>query len=189
MITKELINEKVEQLRKELLDMVEPKFEVGKWYIEKQVEYGGKCLFYFTTNKNGYGFTRSGNWTNEFSRDDNESFTPATPSEVQAALEAEAFKRGFVKGVMVKPLPSCDGNNADNIGDINCNEFIYRDGLNELVTALSNNRYNSVIFKDGVWVTIIPQEKTSEEWADEYHTQGLHLNNWLNKNNLKITKK
>ena len=51
---------------------------------------------------------------------------------------------------------------------------------------------NGIIFRDGVWSTPIPTEKTSEEWADVFDTKEykrMTLHNFLVINSLKIVKK
>lgn len=179
-LTKEIINEKVEQLRKELLDMVEPKFEVGKWY--KNIN--GTLRVYTGKNTDSYGISchYDKHWFCEpCTWDLDHKWTLATPSEVQYALEAEAVKIGYTETNF-----KCLAGSTVNLKGRN-NYYYYREDVNRLYYGIPTNA--NCVFNNGVWATIIPQEKTSEEWANEYHTQGLHLNNWLNKNNLKIIKK
>lgn len=81
-----------------------PKFEVGKWYGNKEDDEYEDCLINLNEIGSdglayGYGFV-SGVWKNN-RRVCKKRLTPATPEEVKAALVKEAEKR-YKKGQVVK---------------------------------------------------------------------------------------
>lgn len=151
------IEQGIEALQKQLNELKEPKFEVGKWYLDKEkplyiVNYSGDRY------KN-YGFGTNGMWSMALNmpESDDHRLRPATDQEVETALIAEAKRRGIVSGANVVPLwkssfESWDitGNNSVfkqselstyTDGDISKNNLLYVGG--------------SPVFWDGKWATII----------------------------------
>jgi hypothetical protein len=99
---KDLLKE-VENLKKQ-----EPKFEVGKWYVVTSVN-NYKYLFNYqsTTNNQyiGFGYNyKLESWITSPLMETNQlqSITPATPSEIETALIAEAKRRGFKDNLIIK---------------------------------------------------------------------------------------
>lgn len=193
MITKELINSEVEKLRKELIakleepKLEEPKFEIGKWYIATCDNIEDYLILLDSIDSNGEFVSKC--WftpATKSYRDYKGMFTKiqreAPPSEVQSALEAEAVKRGF-KDDSTRLEVSFNYIKNGYIDKMTCGKFKWFNEENEFSCG------GRVIFKDGVWATIIPQEKTSEEWVKAFQNDGLPLITFLNTNNLKITKK
>jgi hypothetical protein len=88
----------------------------------------------------------------------------------------EAKKRGFKDGLRL---------DRSNLIHNTCKTTIDRGSDNFEWDGKMLQLNGSSIFEHGNWATIVT-EKTSEEWAMEYSN---NLLNWLNKNNLKITKK
>ncbi|MES2382449.1 MAG: NUMOD4 domain-containing protein [Bacteroidota bacterium] len=108
----------------------------------------------------------------------------ATESEVKEALTKEAIKRGFVQGVRFIPT------NGDN--SVLCYEtFHYVSYCNKLLAS------GYSVFQDGKWATIIPKEKTTEDWISDMRNDYCNCSStdpdkfykqWFKDNNLKITK-
>lgn len=182
-LTKELINSEVEKLRQELIAKLEqPKFELNRWYKDTKSDLIIFIKSFDNKAISAYGFNIRKDWI-ELSGDfyggnmDNafKDLRLATQSEVQAALEAEAVNRGFKEGVKIKVVNTSMeltlGYSAFNMYDNCC----YLGGV--------------LIFRDGKWSQIIPQEKTSEEWVKQYDGNQIWLTSFLESNNLKITKK
>jgi len=99
---KDLLKE-VESLKKQ-----EPKFEAGKWYVVTSVN-NYKYLFNYqsTTNNQyiGFGYNyKLESWITSPLMETNQlqSITPATPSEIETALIAEAKRRGFKDNLIIK---------------------------------------------------------------------------------------
>ncbi len=156
--TEQLINEKVEAFRQELLkefsEENKPILEIGKWY--KLTHGRGKFFGYITDISNiefrYYGFSYLGLWQENgcyFINDVNlkNQMIPATDKEVEEALIAEAKRRGFKKGVRYSAV-NVGYEDQTNIL-INSNTFKYLPKYNELQIN------NWVIFKNGKWAEII----------------------------------
>lgn len=134
------IQEQIEKLKNE-------KPEIGSWYKRPL-----GTLLCITDNKEllfGYGFSASGDWTNnDYAHGQMyKEWTPATDKEVEAALIAEAKKRGFKEGVNVK------GYSYTTCGHIYKSEF-----ENWLVLGVACGP-NIVIFQEGNWAEIIEEPK------------------------------
>jgi hypothetical protein len=160
-LTKEL-NALQEKFNKEIEDVkkkYEMKFEVGKWYKDKDnqflfyLEKKGDFDYYFK----GYGFSKKGDWfiTSSQSTGSNlKDCIEATHEEVEKALTKEAVKRynGFTK---IKPLYNrvLDKfrENDKTFFDSDSNYFYYKG-----VCVLDNDK----------WATPI-KEKTLDEIANE----------------------
>lgn len=143
------------KLKNKFPEAFQRELEVGKWY--KSNLYGKK-LYYFTEFKQADGYIKRyyyGFIDDLFKKDytastdlDN-SWTLATDKEVEAALIAEAKRRGYAKNnykcLRGETLP-------------NCYEKMYYDkDMNEL-RFTNGYRYN-VLFKDGKWAEICEDTK------------------------------
>lgn len=142
---------------KDLFPIVfEVELEVGKWY---KSPYCGGSLFCITDLDNirnryisGYGTEQCYGWQG-LKKDYwwlDKGYTEATPEEVFEALKSEAKKRGFKDGChWIEPInqPIYDSKIRLAKGKIQ----MYGDELNKLCFSLSD----SLIFKDGIWATII----------------------------------
>ena len=97
------IEKGISDLQEQLKKLKEPKLENGKWYRDRSF---GNYLVCFDESRSSYGFTRSNNWNELLTipTHDDHRLTPATNSEVEAALIAEAKKRGFKEGVTYRTL-------------------------------------------------------------------------------------
>ncbi len=149
---KEQLNSLTEQIKK--YESGE-RFEIGRWY--KNVGGCGSHPYWFYYKEGGsgmYGFNNDMNWSCNLSCGDSDLgvyYRPATPSEVEAALIAEAKKRGFKEGVRITKPKEWGYVSPDTIGK---SGFNYHDGVLGLGTC--------VLFKNGQWATIIPQEEKIE---------------------------
>jgi len=106
-------NNKLDQLRNEFNQQIKeleckPKFEVGKWYKNKEnfalFNYNGADLS--QSGFVGYGLNNSG-WLNSgfyLYPNDHHLYFPATDKEVEDALVKEAVKRGVKEGVKCKSV-------------------------------------------------------------------------------------
>jgi hypothetical protein len=140
-------------LKETFPEVFKTELELNKWY-----KY--KLALFYVTNKisnhtnyyNVFGFDVDGNWmTDNATTYFNENYIEATPEEVESALINEAKKRGYKKGVKCyfgtgkyQRIISTD----DIIFDTN---YVNNGGL-----CMGMN----VIFTQGNWVEILPQEKT-----------------------------
>lgn len=158
------MNEQLEKLEKTVKDLLKeiedlkdkPKFEVGKWYKNE-----AGCLVFaraFTEKKEplGYGFA----WDKTWLKDSNKNWSEkglrlATESEVKEALIKEAKRRGFKDGVKIKNLLTC------SMDDTCSNGFTYIDYNFFTDTLYAAETYNGdpVIYKQGKWAEILPQEE------------------------------
>lgn len=185
MTTEQLINEKCESLRAELLkEFGKPKLEKNKWYKYSDSKIHLVCFtdvnkrigFGFQNN----GFTESSVWT---TRD----LVEATPTEVLEALKAEAVKRGIVKGATI---------NLSNIDESFPKHVVISGGEYDLYdNGLSLN--NWWIMRDGQWATTITVEKIDRDFCKEFivfykskerecYTINEDFADFLKQNNLKI---
>jgi len=195
---KQTIISKCDALKKELLSKIEPEFELNRWYDSER----NNAFFIKSVDKEhafGYGFL-NGKWVDSTNINLWYIKNLLTPSEVETALINEAIKRGFVEGAMFKcleqgvirhyrPYYKTQWNKGIELSlryleDGDC-LFCYGGLWNGDSEVCSNPS----IYRAGKWATIIPQEKTSEEWANIYgYTQGISLLAFLRDNNLKIVK-
>ena len=139
------VTERYEAFKKEL--------EIGKWYKYKL------ALFYVTNKRsnnanyyNVFGFDVDGNWmTDNAATYFDENYIEATPEEVESALINEAKKRGYKGGI------TCAfGKGAYNMM-IRENEIRWvPDWQDKGALCMGMN----VIFTQGNWAEILPQEKT-----------------------------
>ena len=154
------INAVVKENLNELFpDAFKPELELGKWYRNTN-----KALANYQGGIKGYGFTIDGEWglfKDNWSFDSPENWKPATHEEVEAALIAEAKKRGFVDGAKFK-------SSLSENGDVRTVRESYQCELNPLSNTLHVStprkewdefQSNPCIFKDGNWAEIIPEEK------------------------------
>jgi hypothetical protein len=154
--TAQLINEKVEAFRQELLkEFSENKFEVGKWYKD----FEGRILFIEGLNDDstvtGYGFAQNKIWYNsskwymDFLKKIKEyNITPATDKEVEEALTNEFYKKNGRKSrYNVKSI------NSGNVF-ILMNTFRFDAKINTLwMRAIGGGILE--VFKDGKWAEIV----------------------------------
>lgn len=133
--------------------------EVGKWYKDTSVKGISLYLIFVTdvydSGVGGYGFI-NGKWftnSNSYSA----QLISATNEEVEAALIAEAERRGFKEGVTVDITNLSDSYNPNMIlrGKISFSEF-------------KDNGYiwfgRQLIFDNGKWAEIIQTEEI--DWSD-----------------------
>ena len=165
-ITKEQILETIrtgtnvtERYFKEIIpEAFKTELEVGKWYKMKGNTHF-LCNFNGNIGNNGnsYGFNLKGKWMdNSMCFQNSDTYVEATPEEVEASLINEAKNRGYKEGVRIydvylkeKTRVSSDkldyemcGYNPDNHG------MCLRDSA------------GAIIFSNGQWAEILPQEKT-----------------------------
>lgn len=158
----------VEEVKSELI--------VGEWYL-----YNDNLLVY-NNGETTYGICY-GIFSNDFHfskhRDIARNCKPATPQEVQTALENEAKKRGYNDKVGIKGLKF--GEAWTKSGNI---EFKYDEKQNTLQMWSDfaetksdgwkdKSRAKINIFKDGIWSEIIQQETIKEEEIDWSRPQKL----------------
>lgn len=141
-----------EKIEEKYPELFKPENEVGKWYKNCY----GALIFVTTIGKLGqiYGYGISDQ--KEWAEDDDISWekrglTPATDKEVEAALMAEAKRRGFKDGVKI----NCIDTNRP-IG-LRGSSFQYSPYSN----TLHLNIYGCV-FHIGKWASIIEEEKPSK---------------------------
>ena len=142
--------------------LIKPDFEVGKWYkislmsAHNSDEHVPALVCFQGDNKDHYGFSYSGNWTNTFgTRKDSGILgiaTLATPTEVQQALEKEAVKRGFVANIKVKDKGLCLSNKDYFISPTPKYQFA---SCNNRFWVKSKDGYSICIFDKGIWATPI----------------------------------
>lgn len=134
---------------------------VGKWYKSKNIKTAPYGLFFLTNNKLiagrlnsdcGYGFDYLGNWKEsnyDLSGTKPGSLVESTNQEVEEALKNEAVRRGFKEGVYF-----IDQTGQEQVcnGQMSLNEK-YK-GYS--VDGLCFGKSNGLIFRNGVWATIIP---------------------------------
>jgi len=141
-------------IKKWFPEAFEVKLEVGKWY-KSEDEYASKMIVFAEAIKGketikGYGFGVSGNWL--VSMFGSLKWRLATYQEVEAALIAEAKKRGFKEGVYYryKDKPLCEAKG-------------YLVLQSEYKLAFSGSGW--IIFQNGVWGEIIPTMTKQEAEA------------------------
>ncbi len=130
-------------------------FEVGVWYIHKDIRFSYNNLFFVTGKKkdryNYYGFL-SNDWVDkEYCVDSylEEDMRKATHKEIETALIKEAKKRGFKEGVRFKCLSNI------NTTETFKGNFRYENGTT-LTCDSSGSTFNyGCIFEDGKWSEII----------------------------------
>ncbi len=152
------------------------KLEVGKWYFVDGNKCGNRgrymiANFSGTEQYKNYGFDFLGQWNNEitiYHKDLGLNTRPATDEEVEAALIAEAKRRGFVDGVYVKADWIMTGNNISS-NPISLKE-IKLDYSNDLDCRSSGGtRYT--LFRDGKWAEIIKEKTLSKSEAEAKLTE------------------
>ena len=147
-------------LKETFPEVFKTELEVGKWYKMKGNTHF-LCNFNGNIGNNGnsYGFNLNGEWMdNSMCFHNSDTYVEATPEEVESALINEAKKRGFVEGVEFICLIS------GKKGKTECPGFLYEGAYgknsNSLETSFAETSINGVLYKDGKWATILPQEKT-----------------------------
>ena len=127
--------------------------EVGKWYKMKGDTHF-LCNFNGNIGNNGnsYGFNLKGEWMdNSMCFQNSDTYVEATPEEVSAALINEAKKRGYKQGI------TCAFGKGAHNRMIRENEIRWvPDWQDQGALCMGMN----VIFTQGNWAEIIPQEKT-----------------------------
>ena len=160
------LNKNVSELRQTLakdveVDVEEVKSELIVWEWYRRNEGIRNLVFYKSDlNNDSYGFGYADNAYIEkmsFNKKDC-NWTKATPQEVQTALENEAKKRGYEKGVV------CSFGEAKSIREIKTNEFFYNPEINVLLMGCDG------IFQNGIWAEI-QQETIKEEEIDYSKSQ------------------
>jgi len=180
--------EELEKLKKESYDLThriniaiseinEPKFEVGKRYVDPlNTETMG---FYKGLGENNYGFN-SGKWSNKVIMTNPNYWRLASKLEVEEALTKEAINRGLVIGNYalfgtnkVKRLISSS--------DYKWNYFGFTVGNDLLMDS------------NGIWAEVY-KPKTIDEWAEKFST--FHISktmpivdsfkNFITENNFKL---
>jgi len=144
-LTKKFIKENAGMTLKETFPEVFESFT--GWMICESNKY----IAYFEKDNLKYGIMASGDWfeNSNYKLSNCAVDRPATPQEIQDALEKEAVRRGFKEGIEYLSPSSridniCDGNFNFNNGD-NC---LYSNGI--------------AVFNNGIWATII-QTITKQE--------------------------
>ena len=137
--------------------LINPKFVVGKWYKSSEGELFCVTSLNFDDKPLGYGFYLDKEWLDNDNKYWNSyGCSEATNKEVEEALIKEAKERGFKEGVRFRSLASA----ADGVMD---ESFILFEGSfggqNSLESSFMGTIINAVLFKDGVWATIIEEKK------------------------------
>ena len=166
-ITKEQILETIrtgtdvtERYFKEIIpEAFKKELEIGKWYItdgNKCGQYGKTLIANFSGKEevSNYGITFSGTWGKDltlYHNDLGRSTRLATPEEVSASLINEAKKRGYKQGI------TCAFGKGAYNRMIRENEIRWvPDWQDKGALCMGTN----VIFTQGNWAKILPQEKT-----------------------------
>lgn len=131
-------------LKEEVKEAVE--LETGKWYTLREDSNVIAC---YRGEHSAYGLKGNGIWSTDIKMSQIESWEPATESEVFEALKAEAEKRGFKKGVIVK---NHQGENELVDFDIRFMKE-YHNGI----YVFNGDRTGVWLMMNGIWATIIPQ--------------------------------
>ena len=134
-------------------DAFKKELEIGKWYKYKlALFYITNKTSYNTNYYNVFGFDVDGNWMSDNAKTYfDERYIEATPEEVSAALINEAKKRGYKKGV------KCYFGTEKHQRTISTDDIIFDTNyLNNGGLCMGTN----VIFTQGNWAKILPQEKT-----------------------------
>jgi hypothetical protein len=131
-------------------------YEVGKWYIAECCGVSGYLMLLDKTEYSGYFAAKCWVYKNREMSFGNGNFDkierPATNEEVEAALIAEAKRRGFKKDVTITNLHFSNSNDYC----ISCNPYkLLHDEfyLSEDMSYLSFG--GAFIFKNGKWAKII----------------------------------
>ena len=157
------IEKGISDLQEQLTKLKEPEFKSG-WYkntVSKSI------LTYFNFEDDTfYGLNSSGWHTSDDSNIQIELATeffsegfdrPATNSEVEAALIAEAKKRGFKKGVLINQVPAYGSCGGEHIAKDNKFLFTYHSDY----TNLSYGGIGIFNTEDGKWAEIITEPKVT----------------------------
>lgn len=143
-ITKEQLRQLTDPKVKEWFpEVFKVKLEVGKWYKSK---IGLFCITKIENNiANAYGF-QNGIWKNKgrFTLDVAENDVEATKKEVFEALKNESVKRGFVEEAYFEGL---DYRECTLEGT----SFLFENNI-----LYASSVFKHIIFKNGIWATIIP---------------------------------
>ena len=156
----ETLKEMRAELDAKIDKLIKPEFEVGKWYKIKY-ESGTAIINYIEKHKS-YGFSYNSNWSNDFDVYGYENpitYTEATPTEVQEALEKEAVKR-YKDNNKVKCLLI----NSVVLFDREC-EIYYDSNTNSLFCGRIK------LFENGIWATPIKTMTIDElacKFSDKY---------------------
>lgn len=149
------MNKRIDEIKSKI---EKPAFEVGKWYKgnHRGVDYlwfAKECDKDDTTWIRGYGFT-DGEYSNSHNlRITHFNFVPATPTEVQQALEKEAVKRGL-NTYKVNCLRGWHKDERQEFYTDRELEFVFESDKNML--WIDGSCYLSMcIFNNGTWATPI----------------------------------
>jgi len=151
----EEIEATIEALTKEIKSIKEtPKFEVGWYKSTKESDY-----FIYRKAKEHYRDTYGivcGVFKTDVSFESfhEDSFRPATHSEVETALIAEAKRRGFKEGVVLSQ-PLCLINGWDAVKGIKITGKYFKYRESEDCLRLDGKR----IYSNGQWAEIIKDDK------------------------------
>lgn len=135
-------------------DAFKKELEVGKWYKRPN----NSALFYVTEILNidsnhckVFGFDNLGHWMAENAKTFPDNDFEATPKQVETALINQAKKRGYKKGI------NCAFGMAKEKRRLETDDFMLSTD-NELCVKRFNSQISDIIFKDGKWAEIIPEE-------------------------------
>lgn len=178
------LKEELKTFKKQLEEL--PKVEVGNWYkltsdycslkegmvfmCERNQDYEGSKYPFWVLNHNMFLDLKDGE--RNYLAPNQDDLTPATDKEVKEALILEAIKRGFKEGVSINPInlymmfDEPLNTVISDIGSLDYSSYEKTFGL-----WVESGRWNSVIFHDGKWATII-KDKTTQ------------LNGWYSKTQL-----
>jgi len=156
-LTKKFIKENAEMTLKEVFpEVFEVEFKIGIWYKSKT--HPKMLVFPITEDENGHLFGFGFDNYGTYQKIDNDSqsncmcnssakyyLIPATPQEIQEALEKEAVSRGYRDGIIIKPLwetPLYSWNVYEN-------QIRFEEKSNAFY-------FGCCIFKGGIWAQTIP---------------------------------
>lgn len=141
-----------ESLNEAFPEAFKTELEVGNWY--KDADCLGKyAKFNYQGGKrsDNYGWNRGGEWRNDMGNVGNENAIPMTPEEVEEAFIAEAKKRGYKEGV------KCAFGEGKYERKLETNDIVWN---GRLLSVKHRSGAGDIIFHNGRWAEILPEEKT-----------------------------
>lgn len=154
------------QEKLEALKNPKPKFDVGKWYKENGKRYPLWCFEEYKEGKTNptksFGFTANGKWDESEWRD-MAGFgvvSPATPTEIESALIAEAKRRDYKVGMKIKTLHKCTLK-EHTISEMSFSYSTKEDSLHIVAPhkEWEDGCSNPAVYKKGQWAEIIAEPK------------------------------
>ena len=137
-------------LKRMIPDAFKKELEVGKWYKQGVFKFN----FQGGDQPNNYGLGMCGNWNNGIGNKNNEEAELMTTKEVEAMLIAESKKKFKVGDKIQRPFDeTLDDVFIDLNTFFNDSEYYYSKTEDYL------EFHGFVVYHEGNWATVIPQEK------------------------------